>query len=165
MDKIYLGIDPGITGALAVLSGSHRRIYDFSDGQVMVALRDVNLDLWNKDAMAMIERVNPMPAWGASSSWKFGVNFGQWIGRLEALDIPFGFVMPKRWQKVMLGSMPKIHKIEKKKKVVDYKSMSLERVRQLFPAERDYFLRKKDHNRAEALLLAEYCKLMDKGVI
>lgn len=147
--KIYIGIDPGQTGAMAIIGDGLEEIYDFDDGDSMTNLRLVSAD----QVKAVIEKVAAMPKQGVSSTFKFGTNFGIWIGRLEALGIPFDYVTPQKWKKEMFDSMPRSG---------DQKAMSLDRARRLFPEMRDQLKRKKDHNRADALLLAEYCRRMDK---
>jgi len=95
---------------------------------------------------AILEKVSSMPGQGVSSSFKFGCNFGQWIGRLEALDIPFDFVTPQKWKKAMFDSMPKDNP----------KEMARNRAIRLLPEMADRLKRKIDHGRAEALLMALY---------
>jgi len=159
--KIYLGIDPGQTGAMAVIEDIIQEsnaeilstfVIDFEDSNVLQYLqwlKDRGLNCYTK---AVLEKVHSMPKQGVSSTCKFCTNFGIWIGRLEALGIPFDFVTPQKWQKVMFDSMTK----------GDRKAMSLDRDRRLFPKMAEMLKRKKDHNRADALLLAEYVRRMDK---
>lgn len=159
--KIYIGIDPGQTGAMAVIvtdiAGSPAGfnypktvVFDYDDGNALSFLQEWTSP--NRIWQACLEKVHSMPKQGVSSSFKFGTNFGIWIGRLEALGIPYDFVTPQKWQKVMFDSMTK----------GDRKAMSLDRARRLFPDMSDVLKRKKDHNRAEALLIAEYCRRIDK---
>ncbi len=150
MSKVFIGIDPGQTGAIAFIIAGEARVFDFDDGEALLSLKK----LWlNEDPVkAVIEKVSSMPGQGVSSTFKFGTNFGTWIGRLEALDIPFDFVTPQKWKKVMFDSMPK----------GDVKEMSRSRALRLFPQMAEYLKRKKDHGRAEALLLAQYAIISDK---
>ncbi len=146
--KIYIGIDPGVTGAIAIIyAPGDMSVYDFEDGDVLSELIQIS----GTPCKAVIEKVSSMPGQGVSSTFKFGTNFGQWIGRLEALGIPFDFVTPQKWKKAMFDSMPKSN----------VKEMSRDRARRIFPQMAEFFKRKKDHNRAEALLLAAYCKQID----
>lgn len=162
MNKIYIGIDPGIHGAMALLnSKSGPLVFDFDDGQTLTTLHDLYLSSWGHDYVALLERVHSLPKQGMSSTFKFATNFGQWIGRLEALGIPFDFVLPKTWQKEMFGAMPKKTMKRQGKMVVDTKTMSLERARVLFPDLREKLKLKKHDGRADALLVAEYCRRMD----
>ena len=146
--KIYIGIDPGASGAIAFIGTNEINVFDFEEGDALGFLKYIRQGYTCK---AVIEKVSSMPGQGVSSTFKFGTNFGQWIGRLEALGIPFDFVTPQKWKKAMFDSMPK----------GDMKEMSRDRAQRLFPEMAGALKRKKDHNRAEALLLAAYCKKTD----
>lgn len=126
------------------------QILDFEDGECLEWLKMLADDDGFK-MKAIIEKVSAMPKQGLSSTFKFGVNFGTWIGRLEALGIPFDYVTPRKWKKLIFDSMPK----------GDTKEMSRDRARRIFPQMADKLKRKKDHNRAEALLLAEFARRTD----
>ena len=150
MKKIYIGIDPGATGAMAVFySGDiEGSVFDFEDPKGLEHLR------WIKtfelpSLLAAIEKVHSMPKQGVASSFKFGTNFGIWQGRLQALEIPYIFVTPQKWQKVVFDSMTK----------GDRKAMSLDLARRLY-LWADLRL-KKHHGRAEALLIARYLQITE----
>ncbi len=152
-DKVYIGIDPGQTGAMALIwPGDAVMIIDYDDPCGVGELRS----LWDSheyEVVACIEKVHSMPKQGVVSSFKFGTNFGIWQGRLEILQIPYDFVTPQKWQKEMFDSMTK----------TDRKTMSLDRARRLFPETAPKYLPlKKHHNRAEALLIAEYCRRINQ---
>ncbi len=144
---VYVGIDPGATGAMAVIDDllDTVSIHDFDDGRTLIALKNLP-----KSSRIVLEKVSAMPKQGVASTFKFGANFGTWIGRLEALGLSFDFVTPQKWQKEVYDSAPR--------KGVDKKRLSLDRARRLFPRAAGYLTRKKDHNRADALLMAEYCR-------
>lgn len=155
--RIWLGIDPGQSGAMAFIS-TGPKVMDFEDGECiswLKAISDQLISPLGKDypqAKAVLEKVHSMPKQGVASSFGFGMNFGIWRGRLEALGIPYDLVTPQKWQKVMFDSQTR----------GDRKAMSLDRARRLFPEMSDMLKRKKDHSRADALLIAEYCRRMDK---
>jgi len=148
MLSFYIGIDPGATGAMAILVERGVEdvvlIYDYGDPRIVIQVKNLN----PRYVHAVIEKVGAMPKQGVSSTFKFGVNYGWWQGVLDAYGIPYDFVTPAKWRKVMFDSMPK----------GDPKAMSLDRARRLFPKMADQLSRKKDHNRAEALLLSLYAK-------
>lgn len=154
---MYIGIDPGATGAMCVIIDNVPMIFDFGNSAGLKFLRRVseNHGLYGP-VSALIERVHAMPHQGVSSMFKFGANFGQWIGRLEALLVPYDFVTPKSWQKKMFGAAPKLYHTKGGRKALDNKAMSLSTARRLFPQCQALLSRKKDHNRADALLIAEY---------
>lgn len=109
---IYIGIDPGQSGAVGFVSGLD------DDGGIWSAVNDcpknegdmaqllidmvsefVSMDEAARVAAAVVEDVHAMPKQGVSSTFKFGRNFGTWLGILAALKIPFELVTPRTWQK------------------------------------------------------------------
>ena len=151
-----IGIDPGLTGAVAVLPEG--RFYDTPVASVkkggkkvyLVAEMVAALESFGYDAAglprghAYIEDVHSMPGQGVSSSFSFGRGFGLWEGIVAALGIPYTLVSPVRWKRAMMDGMGK------------EKGASRVRAGQLFPQLADQLNRVKDHGRADALLIAEY---------
>src|SRR3990167_5909706 len=147
---IYIGIDPGLSGAIAVMIEDGTIIlrdtptmkignkHDFSLPE-MVQLLEGNLP-----TQAAIERVHSMPRQGVASSFSFGKGVGYWIGILAALRIPYEEVTPQRWQRTMLDGM------QKTKDASRYKAM------QLFPQLVEQLKLKSHDGRADALLIAEW---------
>jgi crossover junction endodeoxyribonuclease RuvC len=122
-------IDPGGSGAVAFL---------FTGFPNTVASEDMPTAAGDVD----IERVGAMPKQGVSSTFKFGKAYGIAIGVVAALKIPVHFVTPAAWKRHFNLSADK--------------EASRARALQLWPARADLFARKRDHNRAEAALLARY---------
>lgn len=170
---IYIGIDPGATGAIAFVNKNVLKIFDFEDIGYMEVLRNISL---NGKGIALIEKQQAFEKQGAVSAFSLGMNYGGWLKMLEALCIPFETVMPLVWKKEIYDVMPStkpFKKIEgesakdvKKRKDKSQgerkkalKAKSLEMARRLFPKiTASHLARKKDHDRAEALLLAEVCR-------
>lgn len=147
---IVIGIDPGLTGALAVLThdGAVERLADLPvirdrslawiDG---AELQSTLLDaLRGRTARAVVERVSAMPKQGIASAFTFGVGFGSILGVLRALQIRIELVTPATWKRALGLSSDK--------------HASLHKARLLFPTA-DLNLAKHD-GRAEALLLAHW---------
>lgn len=151
MVKAFVGIDPGQTGAIAVLSDDLPLVYDYP-GDVTAAANLISDILWDyTPSLVALERVHSMPKQGVSSTFKLGVNFGAWQGILSAYDMPYIMPTPQEWQKGL------VYKSDGN----DPKSRSLAVARRLFP---DVDLSKKKHDgRADALLIAYYAK--QKGSI
>lgn len=168
---IYIGIDPGLTGALAVIYGEDGpvRVYDapvfkttkrvkvtkttekvrkkseLSEQAMAQLIREIVFDGPTKlAACAAIERVHAMPKAGASGMFSFGTGYGLWRGVLAGLGVPFDIVEPSRWKKEMMNGMGK------------QKQAAMFRALQLFPALAPDIRLKKHDGRAEALLIAEY---------
>jgi len=144
---IYMGIDPGQTGALAVIEGQNIKVWDYQDGEALLYLQS----LCQPEIYACLEAVHAFPKQGVTSVFNFGTNFGLWQGRLGALNIPYDLVTPTKWQAQVFDSG---------KKTGDRKQMALDRARRLFPSMLHRLKRKKDDGRADALLIAEYCRRM-----
>ena len=144
--KAWIGIDPGKTGAAALI---------FEDGQIVEdwpGCPRVAADLltsWRLDfriELGALECVHSMPGQGVKSMFTFGQNFGQWQGILAALSIPHLQPTPQDWQKGLV----------KASDGADTKARSLTVARRIFP---DVDLsRKKDHGKADALLLAWWAR-------
>lgn len=148
----YLGIDPGQSGALAVIYEDNRvEIFDYPGDER--ALLEIVRKISRKEfppAGVVLEYQQAMPVQGVSSTFKLGLNYGIWLATLAAVDWPVRIVRPAEWKRNM-GYPPK-----EKKTTKEY---SLTLARRLYPeAGKKYLIRKMDHNRAEALLLAHYGK-------
>jgi crossover junction endodeoxyribonuclease RuvC len=98
-------------------------------------------------ALAVIERVAAMPIQGVSSTFKFGQSYGAIRGVLAALRIQTHVVSPAVWKRHF--------RLDSDKE----KSRSL--ALRTFPKTPQHFARKRDHNRAEASLLAVYGACLD----
>jgi len=161
--KTYVGIDPGKTGAVAF-------IQEFG-GVVFIDAEKVELSelgaMIGKDAFVLLEKVQAMPGsrerrlaagiaagkpgeevevgGGASGMMNYGIGYGEYRGMLKALRIPFAEIHPATWKAAFaLFRQPK--------------ERSIAVAKQLFPSVADSLTRKKDHGRAEALLIAEYAR-------
>lgn len=161
---VWVGIDPGLSGALAVITNSGR--YIFLDTPTVAvgkkSKRQMNLiatrsalvkiknhaQQENTELHVTLERVSSMPGQGVTSMFNFGMGFGMWQGLLAALEIPYSLVAPVTWKRQMMPDMQK------------EKGASIQRVGQLFPEAAKQLTRKKDHGKADALLLAAYGRLV-----
>jgi len=153
-----IGIDPGLTGAIAVLDdeGVVRCLYDMpmvarSTGRVLevsapaavVMLRpDPEIFHW-RGIQVWVERVGPMPKQGVTSVWSFGRSLGVLEGVLAALGLPYHLVAPAKWKRHhgLIGRD---------------KDCARTLVLQQHPSLADRLSRKKDIGRAEAILIAQY---------
>jgi crossover junction endodeoxyribonuclease RuvC len=145
------GIDPGATGAVAVLDTElgTLEIFDTPTALVKVGTRSVQrimpasfarLLKSHRVDVAALERVHAMPKQGVSSTFAFGHAYGVVEGILAALEIPYDLLDPQKWQ--TLARMPK------------GKDAGRARAVQLFPAYAELFARAKDHGRSDAALIA-----------
>lgn len=145
-----IGIDPGQTGAIALLVGEEQVVWDMPADtrgfrMLISSIYDV-LTIATLHAV-FIEHVHSMPKQGVSSSFKFGVNFGMVRMFAEMLGAPVYLVTPQKWQKAVLDSENK----------EAGKERSLLFARRRWP-KADLKL-KKHNGRADALCIAEYGRI------
>ena len=140
--KLSIGIDPGVSGGVALINGNDSiDVYPCPDTVGEMADLLLEVDLLDYKTRAVIEAVHSFPGQGVSSTFKFGMNYGQWLGILAALEIPYIQVTPHKWMK-HYGSMPK----EKKDRKNHLKHLAQQR----FPKEKITL------KTADAILLAVY---------
>lgn len=143
---VTIGIDPGASGAIALLDGARLVcVHDIPhhDGKVNpVAVADLLWPWRDEEVEVWIEDVHAMPKQGVSSSFKFGRAHGTVEGVLGALRLPVHYVTPAKWKK-HLG-------------LTKDKAASRRRATELWPLHAATFARVKDDGRAEAALIALY---------
>ena len=97
LEKKYIAIDPGKSGGIAVLHEDYVDAYKcpptFNEMAKLIKL------ISNDSYVCTLEKVHAFPTDGRSSAFKFGVNYGAWIGILESNDIDYELVMPRVWQR------------------------------------------------------------------
>ena len=106
---IYIGIDPGVSGGVALITDNSEKFNKLlglnkCPGTVSDMPELLNFNKTIK-MTAVIEKVHSMPQQGVASTFKFGMNYGQWLGILAALQIPYIEVTPQKWMK-HFGGLP-----------------------------------------------------------
>jgi crossover junction endodeoxyribonuclease RuvC len=159
MGKVILGVDPGLSGALAAVSletgkiisvfdmpifskkGSKKTINEINDQELafLIGCFDVHI--------AVVEQVSALPGQGVTSMFRLGSAFGTIKGVLAGLGVPFITVHPAKWKKDM--------------RLSGDKAMSRQLASRVWPDTSHEFRRVKDDGRAEAALLAKW--LRDQG--
>lgn len=154
MTNLYIGIDPGITGAIGFLFDNNlpdvidvptyqdfkdKPQYNFREMYRLIARysRVYNLHI-------ALEQQQAMPQQGVSSTFKTGRGYGAWEALCAVITDNYDRISPRKWKKA-IG-------LTSDKEVSRFKAI------ELFPSLASMLCRKKDHNRAEALLLAYYSK-------
>jgi len=152
MNKLFLGIDPGQVGAVAII-GKTIKVIDCPPtiGEMANIIRECLY--YKKDTKALVEKVNPFYKSSAKSAFTFGGNFSAWQAILACFYIPYEFITPRKWQKAMFDSA---------KRLGDTKKQSFDMASRLFPhlelkTKRGKIL----DGRCDAVLLAELCKRQD----
>jgi hypothetical protein len=145
--RYYLGIDPGLNGAMALYSPADAvadRIPTFKIGtkQQLDISATRNLLASNSEFIAhcYMEAPHAMPKQGVTSSFNFGKVCGQLEGILACLDIPYTLIAPATWKRAMGLTADK----DATRQIA---SRLLPHLSHLWPL-------KKDHDKAEAMLLA-----------
>jgi crossover junction endodeoxyribonuclease RuvC len=149
---MILAIDPGISGAFALLGDNivvdDLPVHQAQHGRSAVVRAELDLHslrgLLSGHAIehGFIERVTARPGQGVTSMFRFGEAAGAVYGLLVGLGLPVTFVTPQRWQRFhQVGAAP---------------DAARQRAMQLYPALAPLLARKRDHHRADALLLAHY---------
>lgn len=143
---IYIGIDPGKSGAMAFIGeNGDVTVFPFDEAKYLGHLKALAHPPCQ--AKAVVEHVGAMPGQGVTSMFNFGRGFGWLLGVLDACQIPYELVRPQKWKKEY--------------SVTGDKNSSTAVCKRLFP---DVSLlptprcKKDNDGMAEALLMAEYAR-------
>ncbi len=147
-----LGVDPGLSGALAVLDVKNRSIVSVFDMPIIQEKTKRTIDCGalglklsafiDDISFAVVEDVHSMPGQGVVGVFSFGVSKGIILGMLGLSLIPVFLTPPAVWKNVMGLNRDK--------------DWSRTLATKLFPLSEDHFKLKKDHDKAESCLLAEF---------
>ena len=150
-----IGIDPGLSGAIAILQ--EKKVVGIFDMPVMaegkknkrqlnsaqlVNIIKQNIDS-NEDVVVVVEQVNAMPGQGVTSMFNFGQTFGAIKGVCAALDLPIFFVRPSKWKKYF-------------ELINSSKDSSRTKVIEMYPSLSNQLSKKKDVNKSDAILIARF---------
>ncbi len=154
---LIIGIDPGISGSICFLDNG--KILDVIEMPTMTDgkknKKQVNgsqvyneiikrIKQFEKNQIrVVIEHVSAMPGQGVTSMFNFGQSFGILKGICTAMQLPMYFVRPAKWKKYfnLLNSE---------------KDASRTRAIEIFPYFSPQLSRKKDSNKADAILIASF---------
>ena len=152
---IIIGIDPGVSGAICILNNG--KIIELYEMPTMIDgkknKKQVNgaeitnifqKELINeKNSKVIIEHVSAMPGQGVTSMFNFGQSFGVVKGICAALRLPLYFVRPVKWKKHF-------------NLINSQKDASRTKVIEIFPYISSKISKKKDANKADAILIARF---------
>ena len=154
---LIIGIDPGITGSICF----------FEDGKIIDVVEMPNMaegkknkrqvngaqiyheihkrikNLEKKDIKVIIEQVAAMPGQGVTSMFNFGQSFGVLKGICAAMQISMYFVRPAKWKKYF-------------NLINSEKDASRTKAIEIFPHFSAQLSRKKDSNKADAILISSF---------
>ena len=154
---LIIGIDPGITGSICF----------FEDGKIIDVVEMPNMaegkknkkqvngaqiyheislkikNLKKEEIKVVIEQVSAMPGQGVTSMFNFGQSFGILKGICSGMQLPMYFVRPAKWKKYF-------------SLINTEKDASRTRAIEIFPYFSVHLSRKKDSNKADAILIASF---------
>ena len=152
-----IGIDPGISGAISFFEDG--KILDVIDMPSMAEgkknKRQVNgAQIYNEikkrikivkkgEVYVVIEQVSAMPGQGVTSMFNFGQSFGVIKGICAAMQLPMHLVRPAKWKKYF--NLLKTEKEASRTKAIE-----------IFPQISHMLSKKKDVNKADAILIASF---------
>ena len=143
---IYIGIDPGKSGAMAMIGEDGITVLPVSETTYLAHLRALSQPS-RENARVCLEHVSAMPGQGVTSMFNFGKGFGWILGALDAFGLSYELVRPQKWKKEF--------------SITADKNTSIAVCRRLFPGVsllRSDRCRKDHDGMAEALLMAEYAR-------
>ena len=154
---LIIGIDPGISGSICFLQDG--KILDVIEMPTMIEgkknKKQVNgSQIYNEickiinniekqDIRVVIEKVSAMPGQGVTSMFNFGQSFGILKGITSAMQLPVYFVRPAKWKKYF-------------NLINSEKDASRTRAIEIFPYFSSQLSKKKDSNKADAILIASF---------
>ena len=154
---LIIGIDPGITGCICF----------FEDGKIIDVVEMPNMpegkknkrqvngaqvfheisskiqNIKKENIKVIIEQVSAMPGQGVTSMFNFGQSFGILKGICSAMQLPMYFVRPAKWKKYF-------------NLINSEKDASRTKAIEVFPYFSSQLSRKKDSNKADAILIASF---------
>ena len=150
-----IGIDPGLSGAVAVMQD--KKVINIYDMPVMAEGKKnkrqlnssqlVNIIKENihedEETIVVVEQVNAMPGQGVTSMFNFGQTFGAIKGVCAALKLPIFFVRPSKWKKHF-------------ELINSSKDSSRTKVIEMYPTLSGQLAKKRDVNKSDAILIAKF---------
>ena len=154
---MIIGIDPGISGSICFLQdGKILEVIEMptmTDGkknkrqvngsQIYNEISKRITKDKNQDIRIVIEQVSAMPGQGVTSMFNFGQSFGILKGLCSAMQLPMYFVRPAKWKKYF-------------NLINSEKDASRTRAIEIFPYFSSQLSKKKDNNKADAILIASF---------
>ena len=154
---LIIGIDPGISGSICffqdgkiidvvempTMTDGKKNKKQVNGSQIFNEISDRIKKLDKKDIKVIIEQVSAMPGQGVTSMFNFGQSFGILKGICSAMQLPMYFVRPAKWKKYF-------------NLINSEKDASRTRAIEIFPYFSGQLSRKKDSNKADAILIASF---------
>ena len=154
---LIIGIDPGISGSICFLEdGIIKDVLEMptmtegkknkkqvNGSQIFNEISSQIKTYEKKNIKVVIEQVSAMPGQGVTSMFNFGQSFGILKGICSAMQLPIYFVRPAKWKKYF-------------NLINSEKDASRTRAIEIFPYFSKHLAKKKDSNKADAILIASF---------
>ncbi len=154
---LIIGIDPGISGAICFFeNGEVKEVIEMptmaegkknkrqiNGSQTYNEISQRIKNIAKKDIFVVIEQVSAMPGQGVTSMFNFGQSFGVLKGICSAMQLSTFFIRPAKWKKYF--NLIKSEKDASRTKVIE-----------IFPYISSNLSKKKDSNKADAILIASF---------
>ena len=154
---LVIGIDPGISGSICffqdgkiidvvempTMTDGKKNKKQVNGSQIFNEISERIKKNDKKDIRVIIEQVSAMPGQGVTSMFNFGQSFGILKGICSAMQLPMYFVRPAKWKKYF--SLINSEKDASRTKAIE-----------IFPYFSSNLSRKKDSNKADAILIASF---------
>jgi crossover junction endodeoxyribonuclease RuvC len=154
---LIIGIDPGISGSICffqdgkiidvvempTMTEGKKNKKQVNGSQIFNEISEKIKKLDKKEIKVVIEQVSAMPGQGVTSMFNFGQSFGILKGICSAMQLPMYFVRPAKWKKYF-------------NLINSEKDASRTRAIEVFPYFSSQLSRKKDSNKADAILIASF---------
>ena len=154
---LIIGIDPGISGSICFFEdGVIKDVVDMptmiegkknkkqvNGSQIFNEISEKIKKIDKKNIKVVIEHVTAMPGQGVTSMFNFGQSFGILKGICSAMQLSVYFVRPAKWKKYF-------------NLINSEKDASRTRAIEIFPYYSSHLSRKKDSNKADAILIASF---------
>ena len=154
---LIIGIDPGISGSICffedgkiidvvempTMTEGKKNKKQVNGSQIFNEISEKIKKLDKKEIKVVIEQVSAMPGQGVTSMFNFGQSFGILKGICSAMQLPMYFVRPTKWKKYF-------------NLINSEKDASRTRAIEVFPYFSGQLSRKKDSNKADAILIASF---------
>lgn len=142
-----MGVDVGVSGAYAIIDTDFQILTfkEFSRTMKEICWDELIDDISKYDvSYVAIEKAQAMPQQGVCSMFSYGKVYGEILGVIKALRIPYFLVSPQTWKKAQCAGLP------------NEKGSSIIRVKELFPEFGSYEFLKRHHNVCDAILIARH---------
>ena len=154
---LIIGIDPGISGSICFFQDGviqdvvemptmiegKRNKKQVNGSQIFNEISEKIKKMDKKNIKVVIEHVTAMPGQGVTSMFNFGQSFGILKGICSAMQLSVYFVRPAKWKKYF-------------NLINSEKDASRTRAIEIFPYYSSHLSRKKDSNKADAILIASF---------